>query len=79
LVEGIGPKIESLFHKAGLKTWLAVSKSKASTLKEILVNGGERFQMHDPTTWPKQCQMMVDNQWDELKKYQSKLNGGKEN
>jgi predicted flap endonuclease-1-like 5' DNA nuclease len=77
LVEGIGPKIESLFHKAGLKTWLSVSKTKSARLKEILVAGGERFQMHDPTTWPKQCQMMVDNQWAELRKYQAKLNGGK--
>jgi predicted flap endonuclease-1-like 5' DNA nuclease len=77
LVEGIGPKIESLFHKAGLKTWLSVSKTKSTRLKEILVAGGERFQMHDPTTWPKQCQMMVDNQWNELKRYQEKLNGGK--
>jgi predicted flap endonuclease-1-like 5' DNA nuclease len=78
LVEGIGPKIENLFHKAGLKTWLSVAKSKSSRLKEILVAGGERFQMHDPTTWPKQCQMIVDNQWNELKRYQQKLNGGKE-
>jgi predicted flap endonuclease-1-like 5' DNA nuclease len=78
LVEGIGPKIEELLHAAGLKTWLSVSKSEPLKLKEILVAAGERFQMHDPGTWPKQCQMMVDDKWEELKAYQEKLDGGKE-
>jgi predicted flap endonuclease-1-like 5' DNA nuclease len=78
LVEGIGPKIEELFHAAGLKTWAAVAKSNPAKLKEILVAAGERFQMHDPTTWPKQCQMMVDDKWAALKDYQDKLDGGKE-
>jgi predicted flap endonuclease-1-like 5' DNA nuclease len=78
LVEGIGPKIEELFHKAGYKTWASVAKEKSAKLKEILVAAGERFQMHDPTTWPKQCQMMVDDHWKELKDYQDALSGGKE-
>jgi predicted flap endonuclease-1-like 5' DNA nuclease len=77
LVEGIGPKIEELFHKAGLKTWAAVAKTDPKKLKEILVAGGERFQMHDPTTWPKQCQLMVDDKWKELLAYQEKLDGGR--
>ncbi len=78
LVEGIGPKIEELLHAAGLKTWASVAASKTEKLKEILTGGGERFQMHDPGTWPKQCQMMVDNKWADLKTYQEKLDGGKE-
>lgn len=78
LVEGIGPKIEELFNAAGLKTWAAVAKSNPAKLKEILVAAGERYQMHDPTTWPKQCQMMVDDKWKDLKDYQEKLDGGKE-
>ena len=78
LVEGIGPKIEELFHKAGLTSWLSVAKSDSSKLKEILAAGGERFQMTDPTTWPKQCQMMVDDKWEELKAYQDRLEGGRE-
>jgi predicted flap endonuclease-1-like 5' DNA nuclease len=78
LVEGIGPKIEELFHAAGLKTWKAVSETDPSRLKEILVAAGERFQMHNPSTWPKQCKMMVDGKWDELKQYQDVLDGGVE-
>jgi predicted flap endonuclease-1-like 5' DNA nuclease len=77
LVEGIGPKIEKLFHRAGLKTWASVAKTNPERLKEILVKGGDRFQMHNPGTWPIQCQMMVDDKWKELKAYQEKLDGGK--
>lgn len=77
MVEGIGPKIEQLFHNAGLKTWASVAASKVERLKEILVTGGERFKMHDPGTWPKQCQMRVDDKWEELKSYQDRLDGGK--
>jgi predicted flap endonuclease-1-like 5' DNA nuclease len=78
LVEGIGPKIEQLFHAAGLKTWKAVSETNPSRLKEILVAAGERFQMHNPGTWPKQCKMMVDDKWEDLKAYQDILDGGVE-
>ena len=77
LVEGIGPKIEELFHNAGLKTWASVAGADATKLKEILVAGGERFQMHDPTTWPEQCRMMVEDKWAELLAFQDKLDGGK--
>lgn len=77
LVEGIGPKIEELFHNAGLKTWASVADSDPAKLKEILAGGGERFQMHDPTTWPQQCQLMVEDKWTELLALQDKLDGGK--
>ena len=54
LVEGIGPKIEELFHQAGLNTWASVASSTPERLKEILTEGGDRFLMHDPGTWPRQ-------------------------
>jgi predicted flap endonuclease-1-like 5' DNA nuclease len=76
LVEGIGPKIEELFHAAGYKTWASVAAAEPATLKAILEAAGERFKMHDPSTWPRQCQLMVDEEWGELKKYQAFLDGG---
>jgi len=38
---------------------------------------GSQFKMHDPTTWPKQSQMAHEEKWDELKKWQDELDGGK--
>jgi predicted flap endonuclease-1-like 5' DNA nuclease len=76
LVEGIGPKIEELFHAAGYKTWESVAKETPEKLKAILEAAGDRFKMHNPSTWPRQCQLMVDGEWAELKQYQAFLDGG---
>lgn len=78
VVEGIGPKIESLCHDAGIYTFADLAKASAKTLKEILNNAGTRFQMHDPTTWPKQAELARDGKWDELKAWQDELNKGRE-
>jgi predicted flap endonuclease-1-like 5' DNA nuclease len=77
VVEGIGPKIEALYHAAGIKTWLALSKTSKETSLQILHGGGERFAMHDPGTWAKQAEMAYNGRWQELKDWQDKLDGGK--
>lgn len=77
IVEGIGPKIEELLHKAGIITFADLSKADIVKLKEILVNAGSRFQMHDPSTWPKQSELARDGKFEELKKFQDELNAGR--
>lgn len=77
IVEGIGPKIEELFHNAGITTWLALSELSFERCKEILATGGDRYNMHDPTTWPAQCKLAHDGKWAELKELQEKLDGGR--
>ena len=76
-IEGIGPKIASLLNNAGIHTFRELSKTKAKGIKAILEKAGKRYQMHDPTTWPKQAEMAADGKWDELKKWQDELDGGK--
>ncbi|UBM60540.1 hypothetical protein LAG90_07780 [Marinilongibacter aquaticus] len=78
VVEGIGPKIESLCHAAGIYTFSDLANTSTETLKDILVNAGSRYQMHDPTTWPKQAALARDSKWDELKSWQDELNKGRE-
>lgn len=78
VVEGIGPKIQELFNKAGIFTFAELADADPDKLKEILVNAGSRFQMHDPTTWPAQAALARDGKWDELKNWQSELNKGRE-
>ena len=72
LVEGIGPKIEAQFRKNGLKTWADVAAAKPEQLKEVLVKAGDHYQLHDPSSWPEQCRLMVEDRWEELRKYQRK-------
>jgi predicted flap endonuclease-1-like 5' DNA nuclease len=78
IVEGIGPKIEELCHEAGIYTFDDLANASYEALKNILDNAGTRFQMHDPTTWPKQAALARDGKWDQLKTWQDDLNKGKE-
>jgi predicted flap endonuclease-1-like 5' DNA nuclease len=77
IVEGVGPKIAELLNKAGIKTWKALADSAADSLKKILDKGGSTFQIHDPSTWPAQARLAVQEKWEELKKLQDELTGGK--
>jgi len=76
-IEGIGPKIEQLLNFAGINSFEELANTKVETIKEILANGGKRFKMHDPTTWPEQSRLAAAGNWDDLKKYQDYLNGGR--
>ena len=76
-VEGIGPKIEGLLHKAGIKTWSDLAKTKVKVLEGILEDAGKRYQLADPTTWPQQAALARDGKWNDLKEFQDLLNGGR--
>ncbi len=78
IVEGIGPKIESLFIDAGIKTWQNLSQTSTEKLQAILDAGGENYAMHNPSTWPRQALMAYQGKWKELKDWQDSLLGGKE-
>ena len=78
IVEGIGPKIEELFNNAGIYSFDDLANADIDNLKTILDEGGSRFQMHDPGTWPDQAALARDGKWEELKKWQEDLNKGKE-
>ena len=76
-IEGIGPKIEELLNAANILTFNDLAATKADKVKTILEGGGKRFQMHDPTSWASQSQLAATGKWDDLKKMQDELNGGK--
>jgi len=76
-IEGVGPAIEKLLHAAGITTFAAMAATAPEKIKEILVEAGSRFGFHDPTTWPHQASLAADGKWDELKKLQDELDGGK--
>ncbi|ADQ19081.1 hypothetical protein Lbys_3432 [Leadbetterella byssophila DSM 17132] len=77
IVEGIGPKIEELFNNSGIYSFEDLANTPVEKLKAILETGGSRFQIHDPTTWPRQGALARDGKWEELKKWQEELNKGK--
>ncbi|MDO5106172.1 hypothetical protein [Capnocytophaga sp.] len=78
IVEGIGPKIQELFKERGIVTWKILSETSAERLKEILTEGGDRFAIHNPGTWPRQAELAYQGKWEELKEWQDFLVGGVE-
>ena len=76
-IEGIGPKIASILIEKGIATFDKLSKSSVKVLEGILKEAGPRYAMHKPGSWPKQAKLASAGKWDELKKLQDKLDGGK--
>ncbi|MCH8519851.1 MAG: hypothetical protein LAT82_03805 [Nanoarchaeota archaeon] len=77
LIEGIGPVIEKVLSENGITTFKQISQTPAYKLKEIL--DANNLQQHSPKTWPKQAELAHNNKWDELRKWQDELLGGREN
>lgn len=77
VVEGIGPKISGLFHDHDVKTWKALSECSVEKCQQVLDSGGERYKIHRPGTWPEQAKLAYQGKWEELKKWQDQLDGGK--
>ena len=77
-IEGIGPKIEELLQNAGILTYQNLHETEADKIREILAEAGNRYKMHDPTSWPKQAGMAANGEWDALKEWQDSVQGGKE-
>jgi len=73
-IEGVGPKIALTLIEAGIVTFADLAKAKADKISEIIadVRGN-----HVTDTWPKQAKLAADGKWDELKKWQDELDGGK--
>ncbi|MBU2948953.1 isoamylase early set domain-containing protein [Zobellia uliginosa] len=76
-IEGIGPKIASILTDKGIGTFEKLGKTTVKVLEGILKEAGPRYTMHKPGSWPKQAKLASADKWDELKKLQDKLNGGK--
>ena len=78
IVEGIGPKIETLLKSNGIPDLNALSEATEKRLREILFVAGSRYRMHDPTTWPQQAALAVAGKMEELKELQDRLKGGRD-
>ncbi|WP_372936593.1 50S ribosomal protein L21 [Seonamhaeicola sp.] len=73
-IEGIGPKIASTLVEAGIATFADLAASTPEKISEIIadVRGN-----HVTDTWPEQAKLAAEGKWDELKKWQDELDGGK--
>jgi len=76
-IEGVGKKITELLFAEDIASFQDLAKSTPKKIRTILDAAGSKYKMHDPATWPKQAKLAAAGKWDELKKLQSELKGGK--
>lgn len=77
VVEGIGPKIESILKSSGIRSLGVLADTSTERLREILEDAGSRFKSQDPKTWAVQAGLAADGKMAELKAWQGELKGGK--
>ena len=75
-IEGIGPKIEQLLNKAGIRTFKMLGTVDVKTLRAILDKAGPRYKMHNPKTWRQQAKLAATGKWEKLNDLQKNLKGG---
>lgn len=71
VIEGVGPKLESILKAAGYNTYADIASAKVADLSKVLADAGNRYKMHNPTSWAKQAKMASNGDFDGLKKWQA--------
>ena len=75
LIEGIGPKINSVMHAAGIHTFAQLAATEPAHLHEILLAEGLR--LADPTSWPEQARLAAAGDWEAFNTLTAQLKGGR--
>ena len=75
IIEGIGPKINTVLQEAGISTYSQLSRTDEIKLREILK--GASLSRFNPETWPEQAGLAAKGDWDGLSTLQEELRGGR--
>lgn len=59
VIDGVGPKIESLINEAGITTFERLAAADVKELKALLENAGPGFKFHNPANWKKQAEEIL--------------------
>ncbi len=79
IVEGIGPKMESVLHENGVNSWSELSGKSEEDLRNILNKYGDKYRIIDPSSWSAQASKAAAADWPGLITLQKSLDGGKGN
>ncbi|HGG58473.1 MAG TPA: hypothetical protein ENK26_00960 [Gammaproteobacteria bacterium] len=72
IIEGIGPKMESILHENGIATWSELASHSESDLRGILDQYGDKYRIINPESWIAQARLAAEGKADELIAYQKK-------
>ncbi|MDF1696941.1 MAG: helix-hairpin-helix domain-containing protein [Saprospiraceae bacterium] len=79
IIEGIGPKMESVLKENGIDSHTALGSKTESELREILNKYGDKYKIIDPKSWPTQAKLAGAGDFESMIALQKKLDGGKSN
>lgn len=79
IVEGIGPKMESVLKENGVSSHAGLASQTPDSLQAILGKYGDKYKIIDPSTWAQQAGYAASGDYDGMIELQKKLDGGKEN
>jgi predicted flap endonuclease-1-like 5' DNA nuclease len=74
-IEGIGPKIAWVLKGAGITSFAQLAARNVDGVRDIVRAAG--LNLADPTTWPEQAGLAAAGDWEELRRLQESLKGGR--
>lgn len=77
IIEGIGPTIEEILHKAGILTFEALAKSEPAEIETIIQIAEPHLHFINASTWPAQARLALNKEWEILRDYQDQLIAGR--
>lgn len=66
VIDGVGPKLESILNEAGITSYIALAKTSEKKLTKILEEAGPRYRMHNPSDWKAQAKLAAAGKLEEL-------------
>jgi len=79
IIEGVGPKMESVLKENGINTLAALGSKSSTDIQAILDKYGDKYKIIDSKTWVSQAKLAGEGKFAELIDYQKKLDTGKDN
>jgi len=77
VVVGVGPAIESLCRRIGIRTWWDLATTEPSLLRTMLTDARPGLAVDDSASWPLQAQLLAEGRWEEFKALTDELAAGR--
>jgi predicted flap endonuclease-1-like 5' DNA nuclease len=77
LILGIDEAIEKILFTAGINSFAELAKMDPDEIRNILVVVDPALNGVDPSAWPAQARLALEEEWDVLHDYQEQLKAGK--
>ncbi|MEL6924150.1 MAG: helix-hairpin-helix domain-containing protein [Bacteroidota bacterium] len=75
-VKGIGRKMEKMLQENGIFQLQQLEKTPVEALRNMLAMRGEKYEDHDPQSWPDQAGLLLKQNWQELLQFQKIIERG---